>query len=56
MKVTICIIDKCEVRGDATLCVVIFIMGFRGGLQPLNFVGKNVTLKKVNDMYRHLFI
>ena len=27
MKVTIGIIDKCGVRGDATLCVVIFVFG-----------------------------
>ena len=25
-KVTMCIIDKCEVRRDATLCVVIFLL------------------------------
>ena len=27
MKVTMGIIDKCGVRGDATLCVVIFLIG-----------------------------
>ena len=32
MKVTRGIIDQCGVRGDATLCIVIFFMGtnFRG--------------------------
>ena len=28
MKVTMGIIDKCGVRGDATLCVVIFMCNF----------------------------
>ena len=28
IMMTMCIIDKCGVRGDATLCVVIFIFGF----------------------------
>ena len=27
VKVTMVIIDKCGVRGDATLCVVIFVFG-----------------------------
>ena len=35
MKVTMGIIDKCGVRGDATLCVVIFVFT----LQPDQYMG-----------------
>ena len=50
VKVTLVIIDKCEVRGDATLCVVIFNLLYYAGFILSGFDCKCKILNLVDRL------